>query len=73
MFSNAIGGDLHLKGTASRGIDQAPALPSVLDDIDGNPRPCGTAYDIGADEFCATGSLLSLPTNPRVISPSAMQ
>jgi hypothetical protein len=73
MFVNATGGDLHLKGTASVVIDQAPALTSVLDDIDGNPRPCGVAYDIGADEFCASRFLLSLPTNPRVLSPSAMQ
>jgi hypothetical protein len=73
MFVRAIGGDLHLQGTASAVIDQAPALPSMLDDIDGTPRPCGAAYDIGADEFCASRSLLSLPTNPRVISPSAMQ
>jgi hypothetical protein len=68
-----MGGDLHLKATATGVIDQAPTLTSVLDDIDGNPCPCGAAYDIGADEFCASGSLLSLPTNPRVISPSAMQ
>jgi len=73
MFVNAPGGDLHLQGTAAAVIDQTPALPEVPDDIDGNTRPCGAAYDVGADEFCASSSLLALPNNPRGISPSTTQ
>jgi hypothetical protein len=51
MFVNTTAGNLHLKDTATAAIDKAPILSSVLDDIDGNPRPKGAAYDIGADEF----------------------
>jgi hypothetical protein len=51
MFVNPAGGDLHLQATAAAVIDRAPALAEVIDDIDGNPRPSGATYDIGADEF----------------------
>jgi hypothetical protein len=71
MFVNPTSGDLHLKATAIAVIDQAPAPASVLDDIDGNSRPSGGAYDIGADEFVASGASLAPPTNLRVISTSA--
>ena len=71
MFVNPTDGNLHLKDTAMAVIDKAPALPSVVDDIDGNPRPSGAAYDIGADEFVAGRSSLSPPTNRRIISASA--
>jgi len=56
MFVNATSGDLHLQATATAVIDQAPPLTNVLDDIDGNPRPSGAAYDIGANEFSANGA-----------------
>jgi hypothetical protein len=71
MFVNAAVGDLHLQATATTVIDQAPALTSVLDDIDGDLRLSGAAYDIGADEFSASGAPLTLPTSPRAISSSA--
>ncbi len=51
LFVDADNGDLHLLPTATDAIDQAAALGDVSDDIDGNPRPIGTAADIGADEF----------------------
>ena len=51
MFVNPSIGDLHLKSTATAAIDRAPTLASVTDDIDGDPRPLGAGYDIGADEF----------------------
>ena len=45
------GGDLHLSPTAASAIDQGTALAAVTDDWDGQARPQGAAYDIGADEF----------------------
>ena len=51
LFADPSAADLHLKSTATAVIDQAPALSSVTNDIDGNPRPTGAGYDIGADEF----------------------
>jgi hypothetical protein len=71
MFVNATVGALHLQATATAVIDQAPALTSVLDDIDGDLRPSGVAYGIGADEFSASGAPLIPPTYPRAISTSA--
>lgn len=55
MFVDPAAGDLHLRGTASAAIDKAPALEAVTDDFDGDPRPQGAAYDIGADEFRSAG------------------
>lgn len=53
LFLNPGAGDLHVKSTAPAVIDQAPALAGVTNDIDGDPRPSGAGYDIGADEFSA--------------------
>ncbi|MGC9084328.1 MAG: choice-of-anchor Q domain-containing protein [Anaerolineae bacterium] len=41
--------DYHLGG-GSNAIDHAVALTWVTRDIDGDPRPLGAGYDIGADE-----------------------
>jgi hypothetical protein len=54
MFVNAGTADLHLVNTSATQanvIDRALALTAVVTDIDGNPRPLGAGYDIGADEF----------------------
>ncbi|HET6268054.1 MAG TPA: choice-of-anchor Q domain-containing protein [Acidobacteriota bacterium] len=51
MFVNPASANLHLLSTATSAIDQAPTLAAVGDDFDGETRPQGTAYDIGADEF----------------------
>jgi hypothetical protein len=56
MFVNPAVGNLHLQATATAVIDRAPALAGVIDDINGNPRPSGAAYDIGADEFIPSGT-----------------
>ena len=64
LFVNPSAGDLHLKSTATAVIDQAPALTSVTNDIDGNPRPIGAGYDIGADEFVSGGGDTTPPAAP---------
>jgi len=48
-FVNPDGGDYHL-GPGSRAIDHGVDV-GVTDDVDGDPRPYGPGYDIGADEL----------------------
>ena len=43
-------GDYHL-GAGSVAIDAAMTPPTIGHDIDGDARPQGTGYDIGADEY----------------------
>ena len=50
-FEDALNGDLHLVSSASAAIDQVSAPAGVSDDVDGDPRPMGSASDIGADEY----------------------
>jgi hypothetical protein len=50
-FVNASTGDLHLQPSATTVIDKVTAPAEVSDDIDGHPRPIGSASDIGADEY----------------------
>jgi len=57
LFAAPAAGDLHLRSTATAAVDKAPALPAVTDDLDGNSRPQGCCYDIGADEV-SPGSCL---------------
>ena len=49
-FVNAAGNDYHLQA-GSPAIDAGIVLPFVVTDLDGNPRPQGLGYDIGAYEF----------------------
>jgi hypothetical protein len=42
-------GDYHLK-SGSPAIDKGSSVDAPLDDLDGNPRPQGTGFDIGAYE-----------------------
>lgn len=53
-FVDASAGDYHLS-PGSPAIDTGGNnLPSIVDDdIDGEPRPVGVGYDIGADEYVA--------------------
>ena len=55
MFVNPSGGDYHLQAT-SLAIDAGTTLAQVTTDLDGNSRPQGTAYDIGAYEFVGTAT-----------------
>jgi hypothetical protein len=50
LFVNALAGDLHLAATAAKAIDRGTAIAEVTDDWDGDPRPIGAGFDIGADE-----------------------
>jgi Right handed beta helix region len=50
LFVNASAGDYHLK-PGSPAIDRGIGLSDVTDDLEGHPRPAGTAYDLGAYEF----------------------
>jgi hypothetical protein len=50
-FANPTAGDLHLASAVPSVVDQGQTLSEVADDIDGQTRPQGPAYDIGADEL----------------------
>ena len=65
LFVNPAAGDLHLLSTATIAIDTAPALAAVTNDFDGDARPQGAGYDVGADEFVSTASSLG-------VSPSSL-
>jgi len=53
-FVDFANGDLHLVEGAQP-INLAAELPEVLDDYDFDPRPIGSAPDVGADEFRFAG------------------
>jgi hypothetical protein len=48
-FVDPVGGDYHI-GPNSAAID-AGVTTAVTEDVDGEPRPSGSRYDIGADEY----------------------
>ena len=71
MFVSPAVADLHLQPTATDAIDQAATLASVINDFDGEARPQGPGYDVGADEF-SSGPLPCLfcdDFNDDVLSP----
>jgi len=53
-FKNVAVGDLHLLPTATQAIDQAVATGEFSDDLDGDSRPTGNGWDVGADEYLST-------------------
>lgn len=55
MFVDSVAGDLHLRATAYSAIDRGIESGAVTDDVDGQLRPAGLAYDIGADEVSTDG------------------
>ncbi len=63
-FVNPSGGDFHV-GLTSAAIDNGTDA-GVSDDIDGQPRPQGNAYDIGADE---TGVYVNKVAEPDPVYP----
>jgi len=61
IFEDPANGDYHLADN-SQAIDAGTALvnSSVPNDLDGTPRPLGTAFDIGAYEFVPISSNVDL-------------
>jgi hypothetical protein len=54
IFVDPANGNYHLKSTAKVAIDQGYPLPNAVRfDIDGQARPQGAGWDIGADEYVA--------------------
>jgi Right handed beta helix region/Protein of unknown function (DUF1565) len=67
QFVNAGAANFHLQAT-SPAIDAGKALTAVPVDFDGLPRPAGSAYDIGAYEYGASGPTApQAPQNLRII------
>jgi len=60
-FVDGDNGNLHLSATATAAIDQVDAPADVSEDIDGDPRPVGSASDVGADEYRAYDERAYLP------------
>lgn len=50
-FRDLAAGDLHVVPGVSEVIDKGIAIPDFGNDIDGDARPQGAGWDIGADEF----------------------
>lgn len=70
LFVAAGSANFHLQ-SVSPAIDKGTTISALTTDIDGNGRPQGTAYDIGAYEYgtatIAQPAALKPPTNVRVV------
>jgi hypothetical protein len=71
LFVNASTDDYHLKA-GSPAINMGTPLSDVTDDLEGNPRPVGPAYDVGAYEYQEYGFSLAASPSVRVIAPGAV-
>jgi len=60
LFTNAAGADFHLQ-SSSPAIDHGSAVAAPGTDSDGQARPTGAGYDIGADEYVPFTSFVYLP------------
>lgn len=50
-FVSPANGDLHLAFPVADVVDQGVFISGLVDDFDGDPRPQGMGYDLGADEY----------------------
>ncbi len=67
LLVDPAGLDFHIKAS-SPAIDAGTVPTGVLTDFDGNNRPQGATYDIGAYEFSATAGVPpAAPTNVRIV------
>jgi hypothetical protein len=60
-FVNPAAGDLHLNGNISQVVDQGRTINGLSSDFDGDARPQGTAFDIGADEMSSIVTVRPMP------------
>jgi hypothetical protein len=68
LFVDVSADDYHLKA-GSPAINAGTFLGDVTDDLEGNPRPVGPAYDAGAYEYQAYGFDLAASPSVHVIAP----
>lgn len=54
-FRDRDKGDLHLTSAATLAIDRGKPLSGFAEDLDGQSRPLGNGWDIGADEYQRSG------------------
>jgi hypothetical protein len=71
LFANTAAADFHLQAE-SPAIDQGSPTGAPDDDFDGNSRPYGAGYDIGAYEHVAASSSVCLPTSAEELAPLSM-
>ncbi|MBU1909511.1 MAG: right-handed parallel beta-helix repeat-containing protein, partial [Verrucomicrobia bacterium] len=50
-FRNLTNGDLHIKPGVTSVLDKGCVVAAFANDLDGDARPVGAAWDIGADEY----------------------
>jgi hypothetical protein len=50
-FRDLAAGELHMAYAVPELVDRALAIEGLVDDHDGQARPQGAGYDIGADEY----------------------
>jgi hypothetical protein len=70
-FVSVSGGELHLASAIGAVVDVGQAISGLSDDFDGQSRPQGSGFDIGADEFAvnADDALSQAPKNLRIVNP----
>lgn len=59
-FALPAQGDLHLASAVSQVVDGGVAVAGLLSDYDGEPRPLGAAFDLGADEWVTSAASFTL-------------
>jgi hypothetical protein len=63
LFVDAKAGDFHLQASSPL-IDRGAAFNAPATDLDGNSRPCGAGFDLGAYEFGACSPVRNVTSGP---------